>query len=140
MASDPNSRPSVTQASHHPAIVLFAHGSRDPQWAEPMQALQAAVQRHAGPAGTVRLAYLERMAPTLAEALCELAASGHTRIDLVPVFWAAGGHVLHDLPALIEDVRSQHPGLIVQVRPTLSGWPGIMDWLAGQIVRAPVLP
>ena len=27
------------------AIVLFAHGSRDPQWAEPMQALQAAVQR-----------------------------------------------------------------------------------------------
>ena len=118
------------------AIVLFAHGSRDPQWAEPMQALQAAVRRHAAEGCTVRVAYLERMAPTLAEVLHELADSGHARIDLVPVFWAAGGHVLQDLPALIDGARRQSPNLVVQVRPTLSGWPGIMDWLAGQIVLA----
>ena len=99
-----------------------------------MQALQAAVQRRAASACTVRIAYLERMAPTLAQALHELAASGHTTIELVPVFWAAGGHVLHDLPALIEDIGRQHPGLNVAVRPTLSGWPGIMDWLAERIV------
>ena len=127
----------MTPSPARPAIVLFAHGSRDPQWAEPMQALQAAVQRHAGPSGTVRIAYLERMAPTLAEVLHELAGSGHGRIDLVPVFWAAGGHVLQDLPALIDSARRQYPGLAVQVRPTLSGWPGVMDWLAEQIVRAP---
>ena len=128
----------MTGPSDRPAIVLFAHGSRDPQWAAPLQALQAAVQRHAGPGRAVRVAYLERMAPTLAQALHELAASGHTTIELVPVFWAAGGHVLHDLPALIEDIGSQHPGLNVAVRPTLSGWPGILDWLAGQIVQAPL--
>lgn len=102
-----------------------------------MQALQAAVQRHVAPGCAVRVAYLERMTPPLAEVLRELAAAGHQRIDLVPVFWAAGGHVLHDLPALIEDIGRQHPGLNVAVRPTLSGWPGITDWLAGQIVRAP---
>ena len=127
----------MTPSPARPAIVLFAHGSRDPQWAAPMQALQAAVQRHAGPSGTVRIAYLERMTPTLAEALHELAASGHGRIDLVPVFWAAGGHVLQDLPALIDSARGTYPGLTVQVRPTLSGWPGVMDWLAEQITRAP---
>ena len=116
------------------AIVLFAHGSRDPAWAEPMQALQRAVHRRAAPACPVRVAYLERMTPTLAEVLNELAAGGHSPIDLVPVFWAAGGHVLQDLPALVDSARRQCPGLRVDVRPTLSGWPGIMDWLAERIV------
>lgn len=124
----------MTGSFDRPAIVLFAHGSRDPQWAAPMQALQAAVQRHAGPGRAVRVAYLERMAPTLAEVLDELAASGHGRIDLVPVFWAAGGHVLQDLPALIDSARGRYPALDVRVQPALSGWPGIMDWLARQIV------
>ena len=75
-----------------------------------MQALQAAVQRRAASACTVRIAYLERMAPTLAQALHELAASGHTTIELVPVFWAAGGHVLHEgeVGTVVQQVVAGH--------------------------------
>lgn len=121
------------------AIVLFAHGSRDARWAQALLALQAAVQRAGAGADrpAVRLAYLELMEPALPQVLDELATAGYVQIDLVPVFWAAGGHVLRDLPALIDAARRQHPALEVQVMPSLSEWPGIMDWLAERIVQAP---
>src|SRR5207245_630829 len=53
------------------AIVLFAHGARDPRWAEPFEAVAARV-RAAAPAGEVAVAFLELMAPTLAQAVDRL--------------------------------------------------------------------
>ena len=49
------------------AIVLFAHGARDPRWAEPFEAVAARV-RAAAPGCRVALAFLELMAPTLGDA------------------------------------------------------------------------
>ena len=53
-------------------------------------------------------------------------------IAVLPVFWSEGGHVLRDLPALIDQTQQQFPGLQVQTWPVLSRWPGLLDWLAGQ--------
>ncbi|MDQ6621622.1 MAG: cobalamin biosynthesis protein CbiX, partial [Pseudomonadota bacterium] len=50
--------------SNEPALVLFAHGSRDAQWAEPFERI-AALVRAAAPGVRLRVAYLERMAPDL---------------------------------------------------------------------------
>jgi sirohydrochlorin ferrochelatase len=44
------------------ALLLFAHGSSDPGWAEPFVRLRAAIQAR-DPARRVELAYLERMRP-----------------------------------------------------------------------------
>jgi sirohydrochlorin cobaltochelatase len=74
------------------AIVLVAHGARDPRWAEPFEAVAARV-RAALPGGRVALAFLELMAPTLAEAVDRLAAEGATAVDIVPLFLGSGGHV-----------------------------------------------
>ena len=50
-----------------PGLILFAHGSRDPRWAEPFESVRAALSR-TEPGLAVRLAYLEFMAPTLDDA------------------------------------------------------------------------
>ena len=55
--------------------------------------------RAARPGVPVRLAFLEFMAPNLPDAGAELAAAGCTRIEVVPMFLGAGGHVRKDLPA-----------------------------------------
>ena len=46
---------------------MFAHGSREPGWAEPFEQLAARV-RVAAPQAQVRLAFLELMQPDLAGA------------------------------------------------------------------------
>lgn len=116
-------------------IILFAHGSRDPRWGETLNQLQAALEQQAaaqGRACTVRQAFLELMEPRLPQVLAELGAQGATKVAVLPVFWAEGGHVLRDLPALIAQTQQVHPQLQVQVWPVLSRWPGLLDWLAGQ--------
>lgn len=93
-------------------LILLAHGARDPRWALPFEAV-AARMRAARPGVLVRLAYLEFMAPNLPEAGAELASVGCTRIEVVPMFLGAGGHVRKDLPVLLDRVRAAHPGLRV---------------------------
>jgi len=53
-------------------IVLFAHGSRDPEWARPFQRIAEIVGRTA-PHCVVKLAYLEITRPSLEEAVAALA-------------------------------------------------------------------
>jgi sirohydrochlorin cobaltochelatase len=99
-------------------LLLFAHGARDPQWARPFeQVAQALKVRH--PHVPLRLAFLELMTPSFGEAAASLAEEGCTRIDVLPLFLGAGGHVRRDLPALVEAARSAHPGCEIYLHPAL---------------------
>jgi sirohydrochlorin cobaltochelatase len=59
---------------------------------------------------TVELAFLEFIAPTLETAVDTLVGQGVSRIRIVPVFLAQGGHLKRDIPALLEAARTRHPG------------------------------
>lgn len=96
------------------ALVLFAHGARDPRWAEPFQRLQH-ILRQQEPDLTVELAFLELMRPRLPELMQALEDGGHTEVTVVPVFFGQGGHVLRDLPPMIEQLRQAHPELALKV-------------------------
>ncbi|MDE2504110.1 MAG: cobalamin biosynthesis protein CbiX, partial [Burkholderiales bacterium] len=61
--------------------------------------------------GALRLAYLELMQPTLAEAAAELAAAGCTRLTVLPMFLGTGGHLRQDLPRLADALRAALPGV-----------------------------
>jgi len=100
------------------AIVLFAHGSRDPDWAAPLERLASRL-RAARPDARVALAYLESTPPTLPDAVAALVADGARAIAVVPAFLAPGGHVRGDLPAMVERLRGQHPGARFRVLPTI---------------------
>jgi len=92
------------------ALILFAHGARDPEWADPMRRVQAAI-RQRDPALRVELAFLEFMSPNLEECLREIIAGGATRVVVQPMFIARGGHIKRDLPDLIEKLRTTWPGV-----------------------------
>ncbi|HRP96770.1 MAG TPA: CbiX/SirB N-terminal domain-containing protein [Rhodocyclaceae bacterium] len=90
------------------AVILFGHGARDPEWANPMRRARACLLEDS-PALQVELAFLEFIEPTLDEAIDRLVAGGANRITVIPMFLAQGGHLKRDLPVLIEGARSRHP-------------------------------
>ncbi|MEY4564894.1 MAG: hypothetical protein RLZZ618_4171 [Pseudomonadota bacterium] len=89
-------------------LLLFAHGARDPNWALPFDDVARRV-RLARPGLPVVLAFLEFMSPDIASAAATLAAQGCTRVDVVPLFLGAGGHVRRDLPVLLARLGSEYP-------------------------------
>ncbi len=110
-------------------LILFAHGARDPRWAGPFEAVAAQVRTQA-PGAAVRLAYLEFMAPTLPEAGAELAAAGCTAVAVLPLFLGAGGHVRKDLPALLDTLRAEHPGVHFTLHAAVGEAPAVIDAMA----------
>jgi sirohydrochlorin cobaltochelatase len=115
-------------------IVLFAHGSRDPEWARPFERIAAALVAKQ-PAAIVVLAFLEHGA-SLNEAFAALAAKGAVSIRVVPVFLGQGGHVKADLPALIERARAHHPELRVSVDAVIGEQPAVIEAIAEAISSA----
>jgi sirohydrochlorin cobaltochelatase len=100
------------------AIVLFAHGARDPAWARPFEAI-AGFMRERDQATPVVLAYLELMQPRLADAVAGLVEQGARQVRVVPLFLGAGGHVRRDLPELLDTIRTAHPGLQLDATPAI---------------------
>ena len=85
----------------HEAIVLFAHGARDPNWALPARRVVAEVQK-LRPEASVSLAFLELMSPSLVEAVDAAAAAGATTLRIVPLFLAQSGHLQRDVPQFLQ--------------------------------------
>ncbi len=98
-------------------IVLFAHGSRDPQWRAPTEAIVAHI-RARQPGTPVCCAYLELCAPSLPEAAAALIAAGIRQIRVFPIFFGVGRHAREDLPQLVAQLRADHPGVAIELLPT----------------------
>ena len=93
-------------------ILLFAHGARDPAWAQPFQAVAARLSARAQAKGhEVTLAFLEFMSPDILAAGADLVSRGCTEVSVVPLFLGAGGHVRKDLPRLLEELGAAHPNV-----------------------------
>ena len=110
-------------------LLLFAHGARDPRWAAPFEAVAARLERRE-PAVPVRLAFLELMPPTLREAGDALVRAGCERVDVLPLFLGAGGHVRNDLPALLAELAASHPGVQWRLQPAIGEFDGVVDAMA----------
>jgi len=110
-------------------VILFAHGSRDPRWAEPFERLRDKLSAQR-PDADVRLAFLELMTPNLADAVADMASQGTSDITLVPVFLGQGGHVRRDLPVLADACRAAHPGLELHVSAAIGEDDKVLDALA----------
>lgn len=111
------------------AIILVGHGSRDPLWRVPIEAVSARLAA-ARPEIHTRCAYLELQPPDVRAAAAELVGLGATRISLVPVFLGTGKHARADLPRLLDLLRSEHPGLEFELRPPVGEDPRVLDLLA----------
>ena len=115
-------------------LILFAHGSREPGWAEPFEQLVTRVCI-AAPGAQVRLAFLELMQPDLASAAAQLVSAGIDTIRIVPIFLGQGGHLRRDLPLLIDDLRAQFPAAKFGYAPAAGDDAGVLDAIATYCVR-----
>lgn len=95
-------------------IVLFAHGSRDPMWRLPIEAVAAQISARQ-PGVLVRCAYLEICAPALPEAADDLVAAGASELRVFPLFLGVGKHAREDLPLLVEQIRGAHPDVPIEL-------------------------
>ena len=114
-------------------IVLLAHGARDPDWARPFEEIRDRI-RAARPEYPIELAYLERMEPTLDEAIDSLAAEGATAIIVFPLLMAQGGHLKRDIPRILEAIREIHPHLPIALESAIGEVPEILGEIAAWIL------
>ncbi|MER5637322.1 sirohydrochlorin chelatase [Kitasatospora sp. NPDC002227] len=117
----------VLHAARRPALVLVAHGSRDPVAAAEVRRLAAAV-RSARPELDVRLAYLGLNGPLLPQVLDELAGPA----VLVPLLLSRGYHLRVDLPAALAGAPQVH-GVVT---PPLGPDRLLAEALAGRLREA----
>ena len=110
-------------------LLLFAHGARDPRWAEPFDEVARRVRRDE-PDMAVQLAFLEFMTPSLRDAGRDLAASGCTRVAVVPLFLGAGGHVRKDLPALLAALAEEFPAVRWSLQPAIGECDSVVEAMA----------
>jgi sirohydrochlorin ferrochelatase len=95
------------------AVVLVAHGSRDPRAAESTEALTRAVA-DAHPEWEVHASYLDHAGPRPLDVLTWLDTAGHRRAVLVPLLLTAAYHGKVDVPAVLGQARDA--GLRIDVR------------------------
>lgn len=115
------------------ALILFAHGARAATWKQPFERLQALSQAKL-PDAVVRLAFLELMEPGLPDVVTELVQVGCEQIQVVPVFLGQGGHVLRDLPLLIDELKMRYPQVKIQISQAVGENAMVLDAIASYCV------
>ncbi|MEW2299453.1 sirohydrochlorin chelatase [Streptomyces sp. NPDC006655] len=110
-----------------PALVLVAHGSRDPRALSTVRALQDRV-RALRPGLPVHLGHIELNAPLLPDTL---AALGETEAVLVPLLLGRGYHVKRDIPETAAAARAR-----TRVAAPLGPHPLLADTLRARLLGA----
>ncbi|MEY4295067.1 MAG: hypothetical protein RLY82_755 [Pseudomonadota bacterium] len=116
------------------AIVLFAHGSRDPLWSKPIEAIAAAIAAQS-PSVIVRCAYLELMAPSLQDVAAALAEQGLQRIRIMPMFLGVGKHAREDLPEIVNSLRRVYPAVQFELTPSIGEHPDLIAAIADIVTK-----
>ena len=94
------------------ALILFAHGARDPGWRAPVDAM-AALLAGAVPEARVSVAFLEFMSPA-------------RRVAIAPLFWAEGGHLRQEVPPMLAQACERHTGLRLERWPVMGASPEVL--------------
>lgn len=114
-------------------LILLAHGSRDPRWRAPFDALADSLSNRLE--APLRLAYMELCEPSLEHVAAELADAGYCRADVLPLFFAAGRHLREDVPRQIEALHAQHKTLSIELLAPVGEHPAFVDALTSIIER-----
>lgn len=126
-------------AGQRQGLILFAHGARDPRWAEPFERLRDRVDARVASQvrdARVSLAFLEMMEPDLDRAADALVAHGCSTLAIIPVFLGQGSHLRRDLPLLVEKLRERLPAIAITVAEAAGEDDAVLDAVADYCVRS----
>ena len=120
-------------------IVLFAHGSRDPLWRAPIDAVAQAIAEQS-PHCVVRCAFLELTTPDLATTVEALMMQGKTHLRIVPMFLGVGRHAREDLPKLVSELTEAYPQVQFELLPSVGEHPAMTRLMADIAANAASTP
>jgi len=116
----------MTQPS---GVVLFAHGSRDPLWRLPIDAV-AERMRAQQPGLPVAVAFLELTEPDLPFTVEVLMEQGVAHLRIVPMFLGVGRHAREDLPELVQGLIEAYPQMSFELLPAIGEHPAMTALMA----------
>jgi len=93
-------------------ILLFGHGARNPEWAQPFHRIREVILARE-PQALVEPGFLELLRPTFDEGVDCLVRQGATEIGVVPIYMAAGSHGKKELPQMAANAMDRHAGLMI---------------------------
>jgi len=114
----------------HSGVILFAHGSRDPLWRLPIDAVAERV-RAQQPNLPVAVAFLELTTPDLPSTVEVLMKQGVSRVRIVPMFLGVGRHAREDLPDLVQGLTEAYPQMSFELLPAIGEHPAMTALMAG---------
>ena len=115
-------------------VVLFVHGSRNPEWAIPFEELRERTAKQLG-SKQVRLAYLEFNTPTLLDIAREASSDGIQTLLVVPLFFGGGQHMRVDVPDLVAEASRENQNLDIRTSGPLSEDQVFCDALLNRVLK-----
>lgn len=115
--------------------VIFAHGSTVEAANRAVDIVAAQASREAG-FDLYSSAFLDCAHPTLPEAVRDLVSRGASDVIVVPYFLTLGIHMQRDLPALVQELEKETPGLSIRVTAPLDGHPALSRIVAERALGA----
>ena len=121
--------------SRRAGMILLAHGSRDPLWRQPIEAVQQAVLAQQ-PSLPCLCVYFDACTPDLPTAAQALVAQGITHLTVLPLFLGTGKHAREDIPRLIALLREQYPSCQFELQAAAGENPRVTALLAQLAIEA----
>ena len=97
------------------ALLIIAHGSRKPSYAEEINLLVSRLEQQLTGYDFVEYAFLELSEPSIGNACDRLIEKGTRKISAFPYFLAAGRHILEDIPEEVNEVAQRHPEININL-------------------------
>lgn len=120
-----------TDNDNDTGVILFGHGSRDPLWRLPIDAVALQMGQR-WPQLSVACAFLELTEPDLASTVEALMRQGKSHLRIVPMFLGVGRHAREDLPKLVTELTQAFPQVQFELLPAVGEHPA-MTQLLGEI-------
>lgn len=73
---------------------------------------------------------MEIAEPTIQQAVDACVAAGATKVVIAPYFLSKGRHIQEDIPALVAEAQSQHPGIEIVIADPIG-----IDPLMAQLIE-----
>ncbi|GFR41643.1 hypothetical protein Agub_g2378 [Astrephomene gubernaculifera] len=84
----------------------------------------------------VEIAHMEIASPTIEEAVGRCAARGASTVVVAPYFLSRGRHIQQDIPALVAEAATRHPGLTCVIAEPIGIDPLMVQLISNRVASA----
>jgi sirohydrochlorin ferrochelatase len=116
------------------AVIVVGHGSKSAEAVSNFESVVAMASHNLGQ--VLYGAHMELAHPCIEDVVSELWGKGVKNFVVVPYFLYHGMHIEHDIPGILEDMKSRFPGISYTLGQPIGEDPLMGEILARRIAQA----